>query len=107
VTSSALCGPALLALFVLAQAGDGILTYYGVATFGLQAEANPIVSWYVSAFGPGRALFAIKLVASACAVALYARAMYRTIATLTAFYVVAAVVPWLTLFYSSLADNPR
>jgi hypothetical protein len=100
-TSSPAFGPLLLGAFVIAQVMDGLLTYRGIAAFGAEIEANPIVSWYVSALGPGNALLAVKAVASACVLPLYARSMHRTIAALIALYIAGAVVPWLNVLWLS------
>ena len=53
-------GALLFGTFVLAQLSDGLLTYHGIATFGTEIEANPIVAWYVSTMGTGTALIAVK-----------------------------------------------
>jgi hypothetical protein len=88
-------GRIVFALFLIVQITDGWLTYQGIERFGSAVEANPIVAWYVLAFGPGTALVGAKSMAATCGVALYLRAMYGTMAFLTAFYVLAAVVPWM------------
>ena len=83
--------------FVIAQFCDGVLTYIGVHTFGQGIEANPILSWYIAAFGAGAALFAAKCLAIGCAVLLYRFARYRTIGALTVMYFAMAVQPWVSL----------
>jgi len=90
-------GRVVFALFLLAQLSDGLLTYHGIARFGTAVEANPIVSWYVLAFGPGAAIVGAKSLAASCGAALYLRAMHGTMAALTVFYVAVAVLPWLHL----------
>jgi len=80
--------------FVTVQAMDGIMSYIGVNTFGSWIEANPLVAWYASAFGPAVAFAAVKLFAIACGTVLYLMSRHRTVAALTLFYLVFAVGPW-------------
>jgi hypothetical protein len=89
---------ALLA-FLIAQAGDGLLTYAGIKQFGVHIEANPLLAWYIDAFGPGAALATAKTFAVACVLPLHWRGMYRTIGVLTALYVAGAVLPWVRLLW--------
>jgi hypothetical protein len=95
-----LFGAAILIAFVIAQLCDGVLTYIGVHTFGLDIEANPIVGWYIGALGVGIALVAAKTLAIACALLLYRFALYRTIGALTVIYFTMAVHPWVSLLLS-------
>jgi len=92
-------GNTMLLAFIVAQALDGVLTYVGIATFGASAEANPVVAWYVSAFGVGAGLALVKALAIACAATLHATARHRILAGLTAFYLAAAVLPWTRLLW--------
>ncbi len=80
--------------FVTVQALDGIMSYIGVSTFGSWIEANPLVAWYASVFGPAVAFTAVKLFAIACGTMLYLMSRHRTVAALTLFYLAFAVVPW-------------
>jgi hypothetical protein len=91
-------GDGVLLIFLFAQLADGALTYVGVRVFGLEIEANPIVSWYIAAFGVGAALVAAKLLAATCAMTLHMTARHRTVGVLTILYLAAAVWPWATLF---------
>lgn len=86
---------AILLAFVLVQCADAWLTAIGIGRFGIAIEANPILGWYVGAFGAGIALGAAKLMAVGCAGALYAQACHRTLTALTLLYVVVAIVPWM------------
>ena len=85
--------------FVLVQALDGAMTFLGVQAFGTAIEANPLVAWYVSAFGPAVALAAAKLFAIACGIALHLTGRHGTLAALTCTYVVAAVGPWMHILW--------
>ena len=92
-----------LALFVLLQTADGVLTYAAVDRFGASAEGNPlIVSWILLA-GAAPALLGAKLLACACGGVLYAAGVHRILAGLVALYFFAAVIPWLGIF-SQLAS---
>jgi hypothetical protein len=81
--------------FVAVQCLDGIMSYVGVSIFGAWIEANPLVAWYASVFGPAVAFTAVKLFAIACGTMLYLMARHRTVAALTLFYLAFAVVPWV------------
>jgi uncharacterized membrane protein len=94
-----LFGDAALLLFLLAQACDGVLTYVGVTIYGLQIEGNPLISWLISAMGQGPALTAAKLTAGGFGIALHLSSVHRAVAMLAAFYVVVAVVPWITILF--------
>jgi hypothetical protein len=80
--------------FVTVQILDGVMSYIGVHTFGSWIEANPLVAWYASTFGPAVAFTVVKLFAVACGAMLYLTARHRTVAALTLFYLAFAVVPW-------------
>lgn len=86
--------------FVAVQVLDGVLTYIGLRTFGLEIEANPIVAWYAEAFGPAAGLAAAKLFAIGCASVLYVTARHRTVAVLTILYLACAIMPWAHVLHS-------
>jgi hypothetical protein len=92
-----LFGDVILILFLLAQVCDGAFTYIGVQTFGLHAEGNPIVGWYIAAVGAGLALVGTKALAIGCAAVLHAQARHRTIGFLTIIYLTFAVIPWIDI----------
>jgi hypothetical protein len=84
----------LLALFAAVQILDAILTWTGVARFGTDIEANPLLAASFAHFGPGATLGAAKLFAIACAMVLHLRSHYLILAVLTVLYVFGAIVPW-------------
>src|SRR5688572_9281275 len=88
-------GRLTLAVFIVFQIADGLITYEAVRLFGTAAEANPLLGMLVTLAGPGPALFGAKLVACACGVVLYVCQVHRILAVLTALYLLAAVAPWL------------
>jgi uncharacterized membrane protein len=90
-------GDAVIVLFLLAQAADGVMTYVGVTTIGTHLEANPLLASLMSAFGEGAAVTGAKLVASALGISLHLIGVHRVLAVLTGVYITAAVIPWLGL----------
>jgi hypothetical protein len=88
----------VLLLFLVAQVCDGLFTYVAVSAVGLHAEGNLLLSSLMAFAGPGSVLLGAKLVAAAAGVFVYTRGLHRTLAGLTFFYGVAAVVPWLVVF---------
>ena len=93
-------GDASFLAFVVVQIADGLLTYRGIAAFGIGIEANSLVAWYAGTFGIGLSLVAIKLVAVTCGSVLHLNAMHRTLGALTLVYVAAAVWPWTRVLAS-------
>ena len=87
-------GDAAFVVFVLVQIADGVLTYQGIAIFGVGIEANPLVAWAVSAFGVALSLIVIKLLAVTCGSVLHRNMMPRALGALTLVYLAAAVWPW-------------
>lgn len=96
-------GDAVLLVFILAQVADGAFTYFGIATFGIAAEGNPLLAWYVAMFGAGAAVIGAKSFAVACASTLHLRAMHRTIGLLAIIYLAAAVLPWSRMLIAATA----
>lgn len=88
-------GRLTLAVFIVFQIADGLITYEAVRLFGAAAEANPLLGTWVALAGAGPALLGAKLLACGCGVILYACRVHRILAALTAFYLLAAVAPWL------------
>ena len=89
----------IFAAFLLTQVLDGILTYAGVSMFGIAAEGNPILAYFMSSYGEALALFGAKVVAALCGVALYMLAVDRLLAVLTLVYVGAAIIPWTLVLF--------
>jgi hypothetical protein len=85
--------------FLIAQACDGIFTYIGVASYGSHAEANPVMLWLMGALGSAGGVAAAKTAAGAFGIALHLVSVHRVVALLAAFYLVAAVLPWIGVLY--------
>lgn len=87
-----------LAIFVVFQMVDGVLTYAAVERFGAAAEGNPIIATWISLLGAEPALIGAKVLACGCATVLYVAGVNTALAGLTALYLFAAVMPWLHLY---------
>jgi uncharacterized membrane protein len=92
-------GDVVLVLFLLAQCFDGVLTYVGVVTFGIEIEANPVVSGLMLRFGEGTALLGAKIVAAVLGIALHLRQVHGAVALLAAFYFGVAILPWTAILF--------
>lgn len=93
-------GNVAVVCFVVVQYLDGLLTYFGVHTWGPSIEANPLVSSAVAVAGVGGGLALAKSTAIALGMALHLRRVHLVVALLTAFYVAVAILPWTYLFLS-------
>ena len=93
-------GDAVIVLFLLAQAADGVMTYVGVTTLGVHLEANPLLASLMTLFGQGTALAGAKLLASGLGISLHLIGVHRVLAVLTGVYVLAAILPWAGLLLS-------
>lgn len=85
----------MLAVFLLAQALDGVLTYIGVRTYGVRIEANPLLAWLMTSLGWGAALTLAKSTAGVFGILLHRSAVHGVVAALAVFYVAAAILPWI------------
>jgi len=92
-----------LAIFILLQFADGVLTYAAVDRFGPNAEGNPILAAWIVVAGAMPAVFGAKLLACACGGVLYAAGVYRVLAGLSTLYFFAAVLPWLHIFSTAVS----
>ena len=88
-------GHLLLALFIVLQLADGLITFQAVALFGPAAEGNPLLVAWIALVGAGPALLGAKIVACGCAAFLYQAGYFRVIAGLVTIYLFAAIGPWL------------
>ncbi len=101
-STESLFGDVAVLSFLCAQAGDGVLTYVGLAAFGPQAEGNPLLAALMSAVGAGPALAGVKLMAGSLGILLHLFGAHRLLAILTLFYLGAALVPWTALLWLGL-----
>lgn len=94
-----LFGDIVLVAFLLAQVLDGAFTYLGVTTFGMSIEANPVIGALMLHLGHGAALMTAKSVAGFLGIGLHIRGTHAAVALLAAFYMTAAVVPWVAILF--------
>jgi uncharacterized membrane protein len=85
-----LFGDFVLLAFLIAQSLDGVFTYVGVITYGLDIEANPLLATLMASFGHGLALTGAKLTAAALGICLHLRQIHFTV----------AIVPWMMILFS-------
>jgi hypothetical protein len=90
-------GRLTLAIFLVLQIADGLITFGAVRIFGASAEGNPILEMWIRLAGPGTALLAAKGIACAGAVLLYSVGWQRTLIVLTGLLLCCAVGPWLAV----------
>lgn len=98
-TPSYLFGNLALVAFLLAQALDGVLTYIGVNTYGLDIEGNPLIGWLMATFGEGPGLATAKVTAGGFGIALHVSGVHMVVALLTAFYFAVAILPWVAILF--------
>lgn len=91
-------GNVAIVLFIAVQTIDLIFTYVGVRVWGLDIEANPIVSSFMRLFGGFLGILIAKLAAILFGVILHIRRRHRLVILLTFFYIVIAIVPWVAIF---------
>ena len=80
--------------FVVVQVLDGVMTMFGIYTFGPEIEANPIIAFYSAVSSPEAAVFGAKVFAVVCGTFLHMSGYHRVVATLAVFYAFAAIGPW-------------
>jgi hypothetical protein len=100
-----LTGELVLAVFVVLQLADGLITFQAVTLFGTVAEGNPLLATWMELVGTGPALLGAKTVACACATFLYQRGCHRVLAGLATVYLLIAVGPWLHVL-TTLVHHP-
>jgi hypothetical protein len=100
VTRRNVFGDVALLLFLVAQASDGVLTYVGVATYGVGIEGNPVIAWLMGTMGEGLALTTAKVTAGVFGIALHLSSVHKVVAALAAFYFAVAVFPWLAILFA-------
>lgn len=84
----------LLLIFSFTQVADGIFTYIGTAMYGVEAEANPLIAYFMMEWGFGFSLLMVKAVAVVCGILIWVLGEYKVLAILTTIYLYIAVLPW-------------
>lgn len=87
-----------LTVYILSQLADGILTYIGVSTLGMEAEGNPLLVLIMSLVGVGFGLVVAKFAGLILGIILYRYGFHKLVVGLTIFYVVVAIIPWMHIF---------
>lgn len=87
-----------LAIFIVLQLTDGVLTYAAVDLYGPSAEGNPLLASLIMITGAAPALLGAKLMACACGVLLFVAGVHRTLIGLSALYLFGAIMPWLQIY---------
>lgn len=87
----------VLAIFIVLQAADGLITFGAVRVFGPAAEGNPVLQTWIQLLGPGVTLLTAKAIACAGAALLYSAGRERTLVALTTLLLLLGVGPWLAL----------
>jgi hypothetical protein len=90
----------ILAVFLIAQLFDGVLTYVAVAMLGVVDEGNVLLATAMQFAGAGPALVGAKTLASVCGILLYTRGLFFVLGALTCLYLLAAITPWLFIFHN-------
>ncbi len=88
----------VLLLFVVLQGFDGVFTYFAVNALGVGVGGNRLLAAVMASLGPLPALVAAKSVAAAAGFLLYVRGWHGTLASVTVFYALAAIGPWLVVY---------
>lgn len=94
----------LIALLVLCQLLDGILTFIGVNRFGIGQEGNPLLKSLMASFGAGQTLFVVKTLA--IVLLFFIRDLYThsrkhmsfivpCLHVILIIYTVGAIIPWM------------
>lgn len=97
--SGRIFGDLAVIVFLLTQVSDGVLTYIGVATYGLAAEGNPLIAWLMQSLGEGPGLATAKVTAGGFGIALHVAGVHKAVALLAGFYMVVAIGPWVAILY--------
>ena len=90
-------GELAILVFFVVQALDAAFTYWGVATYGRSIEGNPLIASLMQSMGEGPALASAKFAAAGFGIILHLTQVHRIVAILTAFYLCAAIGPWMWL----------
>jgi hypothetical protein len=92
-------GDIALGVFLLTQLLDGVYTYFGVRTFGMHAEGNPIIATLITHLGNGPTLLSAKVAASGMGICLYLCGTHALVALLAGLYLAASITPWTLIFF--------
>lgn len=89
--------------FGLLQLLDGILTYAGVTRFGISAEGNPLVKYFIDVLGPFGGIILVKCIGLVMLYMMSSRCiryedknwLKKFLISMISFYLIFAIIPWL------------
>jgi hypothetical protein len=88
-------GNIIVICFILVQLLDWLATFHGVILFGTAIEANPLLRFLMEKYDIILVLTAAKLSATLAASFLHYFERHLMVATLTLFYTLFALLPWI------------
>ena len=71
----------------------------GILTFGIHAEANPIVAALMVHLGHAPGLVIAKIAASGLGICLYIGRVHAVVALLAGVYLTVAIAPWAYILF--------
>src|SRR4051794_41969294 len=86
---------AVLFVFLLSQACDGLFTYTAVRAYGIAAEGNMVLATWMALVGPFPTLLVAKMVAAGGGGLLCTPGGHSTRAPPPLFFLPGAVGPWV------------
>jgi uncharacterized membrane protein len=97
-------------IMVICHILDGILTFFGMEIFGIAAEGNGLLRYFMEHYGHGTTLFLGKTAAVIVTIALmcisHRRKWVRNLlAGVIAIYLVLAIFPWFYILSSYFAKG--
>jgi hypothetical protein len=95
MTVPKLAGNIAVTFFIIVQFADWIATYHGVAVFGTEIEANPLLRFLMERYDIILTLTAAKLTATIAGSLLHLLNRHLALASLTLLYTWFALIPWL------------
>jgi hypothetical protein len=84
--------------FILVQLLDWLATFQGLTLFGTSIEANPLLRSLMERYDIVLVLTSAKLFATLAGSFLHFANRHLLVATLTVFYMVFSILPWIDLF---------
>ena len=87
----------ILAVFIVLQLADGLITFSAVQIFGPAAEGNPLLAAWIGSAGAVTPLVMAKGASCMFALFLYGAGRFKTLGALTAITLFCAVGPWLNV----------
>jgi len=84
--------------FILVQLLDWLATFQGLTLFGTSIEANPLLRSLMERYDIVLVLTSAKLFATLARSFLHFANRHFLVATLTVFYMVFSILPWIDLF---------